>query len=370
MQSSRTADAIIIGAGAVGCAVALQFARAGISPIVIERDAVAFNASGYAWGGLSAHFGAGVPGPMTDIYRQSIAKHIETYEEITPKADNDWQLQPVTSMSLVENEIEADRLDREVQWMRLEGFDAEMINASDIYLLEPAIRPGMIAASLVNAGWELDSYRYTKALASEAERLGAVFVKGEVSSVASNATKFESVMLGDSEIIHAPIVVAATGPWTRNIGGMPTLPIKPIKGEILRLTRPGNDLQNRVGFGGFNVGRKPDGSVWAGTYEWDRGFDRAITEEGRRHILNGVTGYLPSLKDAEITTSTACLRPVTSDGIPIVGASGVVNGLYYANGAGKKGILLSPIIAEWLTALVADGNAPPELVSPSRFDGI
>ena len=62
MTLRQSSDAVVIGAGAVGCAVALRLSQRGIIPHVIERDDIAFNASGYAWGGLSAHFGSGVPG--------------------------------------------------------------------------------------------------------------------------------------------------------------------------------------------------------------------------------------------------------------------------------------------------------------------
>ena len=369
-MSTQTADVIIIGAGAVGCSVALGLARSGITPLVIERDAVAFNASGYAWGGLSAHFGSGVPGPMTEIYRTSISKHVALYEELSPTGTHDWELQKVTSMTLADDESKADQLKSDVEWMLSEGFAAELIGDEQLYRIEPAIRGGMIAASVVNAGWELDSYSYTKSIASEAERRGAVFTKGEVASVNTRGGCISSVTLADGKRIDTPTVIATTGPWTSQIQGIPPLPIKPIKGEILRLSRPGNDLLNRIGFNGFNVGRKPDGSVWAGTYEWDRGFNREITEEGRNHIFSGVTDYIPSLTESQITTSTACLRPVATDGFPIVGASSVSDGLYYANGAGKKGILLSPSIADWITNLIQDEIAPPDIVSATRFSDI
>ena len=169
MQSTQTSDAVVIGAGAVGCAVALRLAQHGIIPHVIERDDIAFNASGYAWGGLSAHFGSGVPGPMTKHYRDAIDKHIQHYERVSPEPEFDWQLQRVTSLSLADDETTANNLAADVEWMRSEDFNAELIGPDEIYELEPAIRPGMIAASLANSGWELDSYIYTKALANECE---------------------------------------------------------------------------------------------------------------------------------------------------------------------------------------------------------
>ena len=300
MTSSTASDAVIIGAGAVGCAVALRLATAGIKPHVIERDGIAFNASGYAWGGLSAHFGSGVPGPMTEHYRTSIAKHIELYKEFGHNSSHDWELQEVTSISLADDEAGAAQLKSDVKWIQSEGFNAAFIEQDVIYRLEPDIRDGMIAASLVNAGWELDSYSYTQSIATEAKRRGAVFTSAEVVSTQSENGRIAGVTLSNGTKITAPIIVAATGPWTTEIRGIPPLPLKPVKGEILRLSRNGTDLQNRVGFNGFNVGRKPDGSVWAGTYEWDRGFNREVTDEGRNHIFNGVTDYIPSLKNSEI----------------------------------------------------------------------
>ncbi len=371
MSSDQTIDAVVIGAGAVGCAVALQLVGKELKVLVIERDGIAFNASAYAWGGLSAHFGNGVPGPMTDIYRDAIARHLSIYEELSPSGDEDWQLQRVTSLSLADDEEMADRLACDVGWMRSEGFDAEMLSAAEIYKLEPAVREGMIAASMVNAGWELDSLIYTCSLAAEAERRGVEFRAGMVESVETDPQGVvESLVLKDGERIHTPLIVAATGPWVSDIKGIPELPVVPIKGEILRLERAGSDLQNRVGFGGFNVGRKPDGMVWAGTYEWECGFNREVTDKGRQHILNGATAYVPSLSESRIVKSTACLRPVSVDGFPIVGASAIAEGLYYANGAGKKGILLSLLMADWIVGSVFDGCELPQVVSAGRFGNI
>ncbi len=367
MQSTRTADAVVIGGGAVGSAISLELAQRGIIPHLIERDAIAYNASGYAWGGLSAHFGSGVPGPMTEIYRDAIAKHIALYERYGEDAAHDWQLEKVISLKLADNTGDAEEIAADVAWMKSENFDAEMIEPEVLYRLEPAIRAGMIAASIADFAWELDSMSYTKSLAAEAVRSGVEVVIGEVAALEERGGRVAGVRMADQTRIDTPVVIVATGPWTGEIAGIPALPITPTKGEILRLKRDGDDLKHRVGFGGFNVGRKPDGTVWAGTYEWERGFDRDVTDEGYQYIFNGVTGYVPSLSGSELQTATACLRPVSSDGMPIVGESPATKGLFFANGAGKKGILLSPIFAEWISNLVVDSSEPPGFVSPSRF---
>ncbi len=368
MPKSRSYDAVVVGAGAVGSAIALELTRHGLAPIVFERDAISGNASGYAWGGLSAQFGAGVPGPMTDVYRTAICEHVSLYEGLGPEADEDWELQRVFQMALADEETKLDDLRSDVEWMQSEGFDAEIIDASEVYRLESSIRPGMIGAQIVNAGYELDSLTFTSSIASAAQMGGATFEIEAVSAVDAIGGRVTGVTLESASTVQTDVVIAATGPWVSGIKGLPGLPIRPMKGEILRMAHAGNDLQQRIGFNGFNVGRKPDGTVWAGTYEWDRGFDRETTEEGRDHILKGVSQYIPSLASAQVKTQTACLRPVSSDGLPIVGAIGNIEGLYAANGAGKKGILLSPLLAKWIGELVVDGSNPPEFVTTERFE--
>ena len=369
MQYSDTFDAVIIGGGAIGCAIALEFTRRSISVAGGERDAVAGNASGFAWGGLSANFGAGVPGPMLEHYKRSIEMHLNLYDDLRDSSSRsrDWELRPVKSLTLAYDESSLDAIRKDVEWMQSEGFNAEMISGDDAKQLEPAITDGVLGASLLDCQWELDSLSYSLALSDEACIQGATIVKGEVVGVTFDGSKTTGVHLGDGTRIAAPIVAAATGPWSAGIKGVPDLPVRPVKGEILRLVREGDDLQHRVGCYGRNVGRKPDGTVWAGTYEWERGFDRDTTKEGESHIMEGVTKYLPSLATAPLQRATACLRPVSSDGIPIVGAVQGVDGLFVANGAGKKGILLSPLIAQILADAALEARDPPSEMNPMRF---
>ena len=174
------------------------------------------------------------------------------------------------------------------------------------------------------------------------------------------------------ETIVAGSVVVATGPWAgrRELGGVPKFPLMAVKGEILRLRLPGTEFRYRVGHGGYNVGRKPDGLVWLGTTEWDMGFDEEPSESGRDDILNGAAGYVPAVRGGEIVEHTACLRPVAKDGLPIVGALQRTEGLWALAGAGKKGVLLSLALAETLANAITgppDGSATPSALTPERF---
>jgi glycine/D-amino acid oxidase-like deaminating enzyme len=86
--------------------------------------------------------------------------------------------------------------------------------------------------------------------------------------------------------------------------------------------------------------------------------------------MAGILALAPSLESAEIVQHTACLRPVSSDGMPILGALPGYDGLFAANGAGKKGILLSPVmgrmVAGAITGQVGRDAIPVEFAA-SRF---
>lgn len=407
-------DAIVIGDGVIGCAIAVELGLNGYRPLLIGdgwitdymlsselegyghvRDVSLGNASAFAWGGLAANYGTGVPGPMLAHYKRSIELHIQRYDELKDRTPHDWCLRRIMSMSLAKTEDDLKRLETDVAWMLSEGFDAEMIDSDEVYRMEPAIKDGFIGASVSKSQWELDSQKYCLALAHEASRLGTKFRSAQVEEVLEGDGRVSGIRVRDAEKIGAPLIFAATGPWASGIKGIPDLPIRPIKGEILRIERGGDDLhnrvgygdrnigrkpdslvwaerevadlQNRVGYGGRNVGRKPDGLVWAGTYEWDRGYDRSTTDEGRDHILSGVSQYLPSLVEGRIRTATACLRPVSSDGFPILGPAGGIDGLYVANGAGKKGVLLSLLMAKIIVGAALRSEDVPVEMSADRF---
>lgn len=84
--------------------------------------------------------------------------------------------------------------------------------------------------------------------------------------------------------------------------------------------------------------------------------------------MDGVLRLAPGLDTAHMVTQTACLRPVARDGLPIIGR-GALEGAYVANGAGKKGILLSPAMARMLVGLALDGDesAVPPPFRSARF---
>ena len=368
-MTTRTADVAVVGTGAIGCATAYHLATRGLSVALIGRNGIAHDASGKAWGGLTAHFGAGVPGNMLERYRVSTQLHRDLYDSCKDSLppELDWNLRPVSSISLAMNDSELSELRESASWKSDNGFNAEIIDGDTVREIEPAVTQDAIGGMLTNTEWELDCPTYSNALVQLATRHGCQLIDAEVQAIEPDGNGGVTVTTSDT-MLSVGSVVLATGPWVDGIQGVPSLPVRPVKGEILRVERPGNDLTTRVGYGGRNVGRKPDRLVWLGTYEHDSDHDDSITGTGRDLIMSSVARYLPGIESSDVVQQTACLRPATPDGIPIVGR--VSDGMIVANGAGKKGILVSLWIGGMIADCIENDISPPADLAPDRFGAL
>ncbi len=95
--------------------------------------------------------------------------------------------------------------------------------------------------------------------------------------------------------------------------------VRPLKGQILRLQAPGPPVDCSVGWGHNYATTKTDGLLWAGTTEEEAGFDEESTTAARDEIGAALVKMLPAMADAQIAHQTACLRPVASDGLLVLG---------------------------------------------------
>ena len=139
----------------------------------------------------------------------------------------------------------------------------------------------------------------------------------------------------------------AAGPWCETIlkQGASTshfnFPVSPLKGEILRYDL-GDEPPVPVSlwWGSDYASSKPDGLLHVGATHSDAGFDEEPSRVGKDEIRRSAERALPFLSTRLVSKHTACLRPVTPDGLPIVGELESVKGLVAATGGGPIGIEL------------------------------
>ena len=101
------------------------------------------------------------------------------------------------------------------------------------------------------------------------------------------------------------------------------------------------------------------------------GFDDNPTAAGRDNILISLSRVIPDLADAGIEGHTACLRPLASDGLPIIGRAPNLTNVYLATGTGRSGLLLAPGIGSAIADLIVDDATDWDIApfSPGRFAG-
>ena len=366
MRDFRLPDAIIVGGGVLGCACALRLAESGLTVILVERDAIASHASGNAYGGLYPTFGPGIPGPSLPVAIRSVELHRELDPPLQDETGIDIGLREAPSIELALTPEDMIGLFDASVWWPSQGFDFKMLDRQHLLEIEPAITPEAVGGVLHNSHYEVDSYRFTLALATAFERRGGRIRSGAVAGLEREGDRVGGVVLESGEVLQAGVVVIASGPWAGQgeIDGLPDLPIRPVKGEIIRLRYPGTDLSHRVVVGRSYVARKPGGLVWIGTTDEEAGFDEKPTFAARDEIFAGALAIAPGLESAEIVEHTACLRPTSADGLPVVGP--VADGAIVANGAGSKGILLSHAIAEFVREIVTGEEA--SVAMPAEYD--
>ncbi len=158
-------------------------------------------------------------------------------------------------------------------------------------------------------------------------------------------------------------VVLAAGAWAAQIDGLPAdarVPVRPVKGQLLRLRDPAGPglLRRVVRFEGGYLVPRADGRYVLGATIEERGFEMQPTAGAVYELLRDAHELVPGVSELEIEELCVGLRPGTPDNAPVIGP-GALEGLIWATGHHRNGILLAPLTAELLAGVLA-GEEPAE----------
>lgn len=360
---------VVCGAGVIGAAVAYELTKRGVSVTVIESDGVASGASGAAAGLLTPPLpGSGV---LEEIQQAGFDQHAALAAVLPAESGVAYGYERVPRVLLATTEEEEEALRALAARLRSTGRTGRWLDAADLPSLTGWVDRGARGGLVVQESAQLDPYRFTLALLAAAERRGAETRSGRVRGLPAEDGRVTGVTVGDDRV-GADAVVVALGPWSAVAGGWLGLPVpvEPLKGQILKV-RPPQDLRPLcLGHGGDYAVTKPGGIVYVGTTEEQAGFDRSPTTAARDQILSFGTRFASVLEAATLVEQTACLRPLSGDGLPIIGAVPGLAGAFVATGHGRQGILQAPPTGRAVADLILDGRtdcmdlAPFE---PGRF---
>ena len=370
MRRARGSDVVIIGAGLAGCATAYYLAKEGVKATIIDRDSVGAHASGFALGAINPLGGVGIPEPLGPLSLESYRLHTELAKMLPQESGVDTEFQLRNALMVAYSQEEAQAMQAHLPWQQAQkGFRVEWKSGEEIAAMERHLAPGMVGGVVMQRVGMVSPYRFNLALLQAAERHGAVLRHGRVVGFRYQNNRIQAVQLEREEVpCHA--VVVAMGPWSADASAWlgVDIPVTPLKGQILHLRIGGPGL-SYVSWGHSYAVTKPDGLVWVGTTEERAGYDESPSAVGSHAIMGPVLKALPYLADAEVVRQTACLRPVTADGLPILGKVSGKEGVVVATGGGRKGIHLGPVMGRIAADLVVHGKTKFDVaaVAPGRI---
>ena len=163
----------------------------------------------------------------------------------------------------------------------------------------------------------------------------------------------------------ADIVVLAAGAWSRGIGGLPPdrrPPVRPLKGQVLtlRMDAAAPLISHVVWAPGAYMVPRRDGRLIVGATVEEKGFDETITAGGVLALLEAAWRAVPAVEELPIEEMCVGHRPGSRDDAPILGR-GPLEGLFYATGHHRNGILLAPVTADAMARLILDDMVEPAM---------
>lgn len=358
------ADVVVIGGGVMGSGCAWKLAQAGRRVIVLEKSVPGAEASSAAAGILGAQAEAHGPGPMADLLLDGLARHGAWAKELAKETGMDVELRRSGVLRVAENATSLRALQREVAWMRRAKRPLESLDAAAVRRLEPALST-MAGGVHFPEDARIDPRLLFRAVHVAALRAGVTFETGAyVRHVIVEGERARGVRVEGGTEYRAPTVIVAAGSWSTLIPGakVPEGAVVPARGQMVELEMPAPPVTHVVLGPRCYLVPRDDGRVLVGATVEFVGYRREVTARAVRDLLDAAITLAPTLGDATLRSSWSSFRPYTPDELPLLGR-GEMPGVVLATGHYRNGILLAPITAELVRAIVL-GKKPPIDVAP------
>jgi glycine oxidase len=362
------ADVLIIGAGIVGCVVADALAHQGARVQVFDPRGVGAGAT-QASAGMLAPYSEGVhSATLESLGARSLALFDTLIDRLTPYLDTPAVYARTGSLEVAFDDEEAEKLRMRAADHAARGVASSFLLRSDVRQVEPEIATDCTGALLTLAHGYANARALTNGLWRAAESQGATLVAEPVERVAGSAGRMTVVT--PSRTYAGETIVLAAGSWAGRvlIEGGPSVPVRPVRGQLVELRWPTPPLTRIVSGPRCYLVPWPDGTVLAGATSEDVGFDDRTTVAGVRDLLEATCELLPGAWQAAFSGVRVGFRPATPDGLPMIGRSERMPGLVYATGHFRNGVLLAPLTGELVVKAIAGADDPAfSLTAPGRF---
>ena len=359
-------DVVIIGAGVIGLGIAWRLAQRGAAVTVFDRAAAGSGAS-HAAAGMLAACAEAEPGEeaLVALGRASQAMWPEFAAELEEATGVAVDLRQDGTLVVALTADDQARLRHQLAFQQSLGLPLGWISALEARRREPHLA-GIAGAVFSPEDHQVDNRKLSQALRAAAAAAGVgIREHCPVEHVLTSHGRAAGVRLADGSDVAAAVVVLAAGAWSRGIAGIaPPLrpPVRPVKGQTLALRMdPAAPLLSHVVWGPnvYMVPRR-DGRLILGATVEEKGFDSTLTAGGVLALLEAAWRVVPAVEELPVDEMWVGHRPGSRDDAPILGV-GPVDGVVYATGHHRNGILLAPVTADAIARLVLDGQVDPAI---------
>lgn len=382
MTDQRAVDVAIVGGGIIGLAVAHALAQRGRRVTVIEGAQIGVRAAaGVAAGMLAPSSEVDLTDPrLTYLALASHEAYPEWIATLERESGIDTGYDATGTLLVALHRDHLALIEHLHAFQRERGLAAERLTGAQARAEEPYLAPGIVGA-LRMPDAQVDPRRLLRALPIALERAGGAIVSNtRVTAVAPSAGAtgdggydVATECAGVASALHATQVVIAAGAWSRQIAspiaGLPLLPLplRPVKGQILRL-RGERLVRHVIRTPDVYIVPRADGELVIGASMEDQGFDARSTAGAVHDLLREARRALPGIAELELAECGVGFRPALRDHLPAIGSVDGA-GLFVASGHFRNGVELAPITARLLADLMCDRclDALLEPFAPDRF---
>jgi glycine oxidase len=345
-----THDVIVIGGGAVGAACARELASAGRRVLVLEPG----GSQGQAWkaagGMLAPQIEAGAGDPLLDLGLAGREHYRALAAALEDSTGIDVGLWQEGIARVASSDAEAAELRSKVTWQQQQGYLCDWLDPGEVRQRWPWL--GQTTGALwARQDGALDPQQLVRALLADARQLGAGVATDRAIRIDHDGHRVKGV-IGEADRYSADHVVIAAGAWSALLEGLPRpIPVQPVRGQMAALPWPSAIAPAIVYNKDCYLLARSGEAILGSTMEYV-GFRSEVTSAGLAQIFAATLLLYPSLARTKVRRTWAGLRPMTPDGLPIIGEEPLLSGLWYATGHGRSGILLAGITGVIVRQLV------------------
>ena len=362
-------DLLIIGGGVIGLTIARALAQRGFKNLaIIERNEFGREAS-WAAGGILA---PQVEADRADDFFRLACQSRDMYPHFAAEIENDTGidvgLNTTGTLFVAFTEHQETEFRARYQWQKSEGLAIEWLSGDEARQIEPRLSAEVRVALRFPNDFQIDNRQLVHALFTANQKLGLRLIPG-CDAFGLEITEGKVCGVRTSQgFIGAEVVVIAAGAWSSAIHAADAVKVEPVRGQMLCFDAPLFARHVIYSSAGYLVPRN-DGRLLAGSTTEHIGFDRRVTNEAINKIRSTAVQIAPALAQQPVIDSWSGFRPCANDELPVLGASLSTDGLFYATGHYRNGILLAPITGELIAETIINGATSPEYdaFSPRRF---